>query len=406
MRLNRLLIITLISSLISGTALASGRWQQDPEFPIPQPVQRQLNFWIKIFSKYHGHQIVIHDIDAPEIIVDVVDFNLFSETYNQGQPYRYRQKQSITQKYMDRYQLAIERIQREGKAALRHGAMEKRVFDVYSRTPQDRQRLLREPIELRSQTGLADEFAIAAERADRYLPYIEQIFRKHGVPKDLTRIAFVESMFNENAVSKVGASGIWQFMPDTARRFMLVNKMFDERNSPLKASTAAAKLLAHNYRSLGHWPLAITAYNHGAGGMRRAVRRTGTKDIGHIIENYRGRAFGFASRNFYAEFLAARIVYRTYYDKQQQRAPQPLNITKINLNRPVSVHQLISYTPLDESTLKRYNGCLDPELFKRYRYIPLPTDYQLIVPKQLYNEVKQALSTIVTAKRTPRGYRS
>src|SRR5690606_12700006 len=61
----------------------------------------------------------------------------------------------------------------------------------------------------------------------------------------------------------------------------------------------------HNYEVTGSWPLAITAYNHGLAGMRRAVEQLGTKDIGEIAWNYRGRAFGFASRNFYAAFLAA-----------------------------------------------------------------------------------------------------
>ncbi len=408
MRLLRLLSLLFIAVPLANSIVYAKNWQSNeaPTFPVPNIVERQMNFWIKVFSKYHQHHIVIHDPKVPDIIIDVVDFQKFANTYNQGKPYRYRERQAITQKYIDRYSLAIERIQREGKSALRYGPMEERIYSVYNKNGKDRHRLLHERIELRSQTGLADEFAVAAARAERYLPYIEGIFRKNQVPTDLTRIAFVESMFNEKAVSKVGASGIWQFMPDTARRFMLVNKMFDERNSPLKASTAAAKLLAHNYRRLGSWPLAITAYNHGAGGMRRAVRRMGTHDIGEIIQGYRGPAFGFASRNFYAEFLAARAVYEAYHNKHRRHSDGLLNITKINLKRPISVHQLISYTPLDERTLKRYNGCLDQKLFSRYRYVPLPSDYELIVPRPIYQQVKQAIRNIVTAKQAQRGSRS
>ena len=83
---------------------------------------------------------------------------------------------------------------------------------------------------------------------------MEQIFEDHNIPKNLTRIAFVESMFNEKAISKVGASGVWQFMPSTAKDFIIVDKYIDERNSPIKATEAAAKLLKANFKLLGSWP--------------------------------------------------------------------------------------------------------------------------------------------------------
>ena len=80
---------------------------------------------------------------------------------------------------------------------------------------------------------------------------------------------------------------------------------YDERYDPIAASDAAARHLQDNYELLRTWPLAVTAYNHGANGMRRAVRLLGTRDLGTISERYRSRTFGFASRNFYSEFIAA-----------------------------------------------------------------------------------------------------
>jgi membrane-bound lytic murein transglycosylase D len=120
---------------------------------------------------------------------------------------------------------------------------------------------------------------------------------------ELARLAFIESSFNLQARSKVGASGVYQVMPETGRDYLIVTPEIDERNDPIKASRAAAKLLALNYKILGEWPLAITAYNHGVGGISRAMREKGTKDIVKLINEYRGRNFGFASKNFYSGFL-------------------------------------------------------------------------------------------------------
>jgi membrane-bound lytic murein transglycosylase D len=92
-------------------------------------------------------------------------------------------------------------------------------------------------------------------------------------------------------------------MPETGRDYLVVNGQIDERNDPIKASRAAAKLLSMNYKILREWPLAITAYNHGVGGISRAMREKGTSDIVTLINKYDGANFGFASKNFYAGFL-------------------------------------------------------------------------------------------------------
>jgi len=103
----------------------------------------------------------------------------------------------------------------------------------------------------------------------------------------------------------VGAAGLWQFMRSTGRRYMRIDAAIDDRLDPFRSTEAAAQLLAYNYRLLGTWPLALTAYNHGAAGMRRAKDSMGTDDIERIVRNYKSPSFGFASRNFYVSFLAA-----------------------------------------------------------------------------------------------------
>ena len=101
-------------------------------------------------------------------------------------------------------------------------------------------------------------------------------------------------------------------MPATGRRFLTVNGRVDERLDIQAATVAAAQIFQENYDQLGTWPLAITAYNHGLYGMKQAVETMGTKDFGVIFQHYRGPSFGFASQNFYAEFLAAMEVAQNY----------------------------------------------------------------------------------------------
>ena len=86
---------------------------------------------------------------------------------------------------------------------------------------------------------------------------------------------------------------------------MRVDGVVDQRLDPYSATEAAANLMLYNYRLLGSWPLAVTAYNHGPGGLKRAEEELGTSNIAVIVKHYQGATFGFASRNFYVAFLAA-----------------------------------------------------------------------------------------------------
>jgi membrane-bound lytic murein transglycosylase D len=217
---------------------------------------------------------------------------------------------------------------------------------------------------------------------------MERIFAEEGVPTELTRLAFVESMFNPKAISKVGASGIWQFMPDTARQFMTVSRYIDERNSPLKASRAAARLLALNYRILGSWPLAVTAYNHGAGSLQRAIRKLGSNDFERILRDYDDRNFGFASKNFYAEFLSAKAIYQQKFRPSEPHSPNPLAITSLKLRRPVSLRQLTAAISREE--LLSHNPCILPAGINAFQSRPLPIGYELFVPINLRQKIQTA----------------
>ncbi|MBC7658834.1 MAG: lytic transglycosylase domain-containing protein [Chitinophagaceae bacterium] len=384
------LILLLVGMFVSTLGLAQG--EADP-FPVSPIVRLQASFWEKIFRRYRSTSFVIHDPELVDIIIDVVDYDQFAKKYNKGRTYTRSEKKELLNRYTERYQLAINRLQKLGKKALEYGPMEQRVLQVYSRRKESLNRLFTEEIYLRTQQGLADEFIRAAQRADQYLPYMENIFRNRQLPPELTRIAFVESMFNKDAYSKVGASGVWQFMPGTARLYMTVNPFVDERLSPLKASYGAAMMLGENKSLLKEWPLAITAYNHGPGGMRKAVKTVGTTNMDVILRRYQNPTFGFASRNFYSEFIAARASYREI-SQGNKRNLNPLRIDHIRLDHPMTVDQIVSMTPIDEKTLREYNECLLPNAYSTHRHKPLPAGFEIIIPQSMSVKTKLALRSV------------
>jgi membrane-bound lytic murein transglycosylase D len=229
---------------------------------------------------------------------------------------------------------------------------------------------------VRFQLGQADRFRAGLARQARWDAFIRRTLGDHGVPPELGALPHVESSFDPAARSKAGASGLWQFMPATGRRFLRVDRAVDARNDPYQATRAAAQLLKKNHQELGTWPLAITAYNHGTGGMLRAVEQLATRDITRILETYESPSFGFASRNFYAEFLAAAEIDREperYFGPLERDAPEQLQF--VTLDRPLGAAELARGLGLPLGELQRTNPAVSSEVWTGRR--PLPKGYVL-----------------------------
>ena len=232
---------------------------------------------------------MVHDIKNIDIVYEVV--------YLGEKPLSRRARERKLEKTKKKYRNILRWIAKTSNKAKLKGE-DKRIYNLVGKN------FYRASRNIRAQLGQKERFREGIERSGLYNKEIKKIFEKFNLPEELSVLPHVESSFQINAYSSAGAAGIWQFTRGTGRLFMRVGYYVDERRDPILATYGAAKLLKKNFESVGSWPLAITAYNHGLQGMKRAKKRLGN-DIVKIIGKYKSRTFGFASQNFYAEFLAA-----------------------------------------------------------------------------------------------------
>ncbi len=287
-------------------------------FPLPDALRPNVTFWKRIFAVFDTNGGLLHDTE---------DVTLVYHVWYNDLPTDPPLRQGIIDEARSRYRAILETLA-DGKR-LYLTSDEERVWVLF-KGKQHALAFRAAANNMRFQGGMRSRFAQGLVRSWAYLPEIERIFADAGLPSELTLLPHIESSFENRAMSKVGAAGIWQIMPATGRRYLRVNEDVDERLNIRTSTMAAAQILRENYEMLGTWPLAITAYNHGANGMKQAVATVGTTDFGVIVQRYRGPLFGFASQNFYAEFLAAIDLvkhYKHYFgDILFEEPPRPVTI--------------------------------------------------------------------------------
>ncbi|MDG1851616.1 MAG: LysM peptidoglycan-binding domain-containing protein, partial [Gammaproteobacteria bacterium] len=244
------------------------------------------------------------------------------------------------------------------------------LLDLWGReTPNER--LARAAVNIRWQLGQSDRFIAGIKRSGAYRSHIEEVIRAKGLPVELAILPHVESSYHPGAYSSAAATGMWQFVRATAQRFMQVDYVLDQRLDPYAATYGAMELLEYNYNALGSWPLALTAYNHGANGIARAVRDVASMDIGKIISDYRGSRFGFASRNFYPQFLAALEV-----DSRSEEFFGPIfkdrepDYQRFEMDAFVDSRLLAETLGVSLKDLQRDNPALQPSVWSGTKRIP------------------------------------
>ena len=354
--------------LFAATAFAN----DDELFPMPAELKPDVDFWLSIFTEYDSTNGVLHDNRFLGVVYEAVPL---------PEKVSRRERQRIADRRRSYYKGILQTLASGKRDNL--SAEEYRVLELW---PNDvsNDELGAAAGRIRMQLGLSDRFRAGLERAGRYRDHVNAEFTRLGVPTALAALPHVESSYNTSARSHVGASGVWQFTRSTGRRFMQVDHVLDERNDPFLATTAAGKLLAYNHSIAGNWPMAITAYNHGLAGVRRAMRQFGDDAYADIMRKYRGRTFGFASRNFYVAFLAAKEV-----DQNQQKyfpglvPDAPVDYTLIELDDYVPVDALATALNVSEQELARHNLALQSTIWQGSKH--LPKGFQVRLPTASLN---------------------
>jgi membrane-bound lytic murein transglycosylase D len=325
----------------------------------PPGLDPDVTFWQKVFSEITTHQGYVHDDRHLDVIYETIELPAGHTVAE-----RRRLAGAAAQHYANLL-TGLATGKRTGLTA-----DERRILDAWG-ADVDNRTLAEAARRVRFQLGQADRFKEGLARSGLWAEYIELTLQSAGVPAEVIALPHVESAFNPMARSHAGAAGLWQFMPSTGRRFMRVDNLLDERLDPYRSTRAAALLLQHNYAVTGTWPTAITAYNHGAAGMQRAIRETGSTDIETIVRNYRGRAFGFASRNFYVSFLAAADVRAnadSLFGPIDRLPPDPSLVLTLPAYAPAA--SLAAEIGVDENVLARLNPSLRRPIWDGTKHIP------------------------------------
>jgi len=258
-------------------------------------LESRIDFWKQVFTKYGADDVIVHDRFHVNLIYAVATDATTDETI--------RAVKDALREIGD--ELSTPEALSESASTIRAA--------IVGAGLEPSEPLLEALFDnVHTQRGVTERFRGGIVRSGRYLESFKRIMDANGVPAEFALLPLVESSY-ENVRSVAAAVGVWQFTRPTSQGYLLVSRRADERLDPFKSALAAAKLVKTNYDALGSWPLAITAYNHGRGGMLRAKAEHGA-DLPTIIDAYRSPLFGYASMNFYTEFLAAVDVYEHRQD--------------------------------------------------------------------------------------------
>lgn len=349
--------ISLCLSFLVGlpaSVRAESNSSDSTPFPVPAGLESAVEFWKKVFTEFSRAQMIFFDpLDLSNIyeVMEVGEDNRSNDFIN-----------------AERARVAAEL-----------GVDIERV---------------------KTQRGIKERTAAGIKSSGRYLDQVKKIFTERGLPPEIVYLPIVESSYDINARSSVGALGIWQFMPRTGRQYLRIARGIDERRDPLEASRAAATYLKEAYDSLGSWPLAITSYNFGPAGMARAVAAVESEDLVELIQKYEHPYWGFAPKNFYAEFLAAVEIGSNvgrYFPGLELDAP--VEIKEVEVQRGTALATLVKSSGLKHEEFLGWN----PALSRGIRVVP--AGYRFKVPADKAAEPLVVVAVAVNQNPKPKAQR-
>ena len=367
------LVVAIISVcgwiMVSGSAqarsldvpVANYPIQCDETFSCPNSLLPRVAFWIEVFSRWDTNTAIFHDKENPQRVYSTINRKNGCRRSRKGDSID-RERKRI-KRSLNSLASAVEKNQ-----ALSSSQTKMRSLFVGESSSRIRSATNR----IRCQSGNKDRMREALSQFQRYRPAILEALEKQNLTPELQYLPFVESAFNPNAVSHVGAAGLWQIMPQTGRSLGLkVNNVVDERYDPLHATKAAALYFRNSVNDLSETafengypviaknlnPFVITSYNYGVRGMERAIKQVGL-DYERLLVEYKSPSFQTAVKNFYASFLAARYVAKnaSQFFGAIESVATPANASStIVLRRSTSAKRLSRSLGVDKKTLKAMN---------------------------------------------------
>lgn len=290
-------------------------------FPVDSYFYPNVLFWFLIYTQFESSSVVIHDKTNLSIIYKVLDFSsLHKKDLPRNTIYVLQDKISedkvdelkrdLEELSMNPYSLStssknILRALKQAGIGLPTSLSDRSIFFTELKK------------NLRTQTGQKNFIKSGIVESLPYQSFLFKLFEDKKLPKELLAIPFLESSFNPRAHSKVSAAGAWQFMPLISSYYLPKRaKNLDYRFNVGLSSVAAAKLISENYRILKTWDLAVTAYNSGTKHLLKTKRGLNRNDVSleDVIKHSDSKHFGFASKNFYSEFLA--LVHTLAYQEE------------------------------------------------------------------------------------------
>jgi len=297
-----------VAALLLSDPLAHAQETPHP-FETPASLLPAVGFWVRVYSEWDTSHVVIHDSAQVDVLYRVLDLTEFNP--DDGDSTLVRQAKlaaritAVAQARTD-LEVALEALdQKRPESAKGLTGAQREAFVAWQSHAEDPDRFGHAAQRVRSQRGISDKYSAGYRQSGRFLGAIQKALKEAGHPEGLVALAFTESLMNLHARSVSGALGPWQFLSGTGREYMAINTVVDERKDPLLATLSAARYLHNSKKRLGSWGAAITAYNYGTNGMSRAVEQLGTSNIETILAGYKTGRFGFAAKNYYAEFLAS-----------------------------------------------------------------------------------------------------
>lgn len=334
--------------------------EEEEGLPVPSQLRKRTQFWRELWGEVEDRVYLFVDKRRPWVVYERSDCR---PHFRPGLSAEQADRACDRQLYLVKKKL-LRDLRRDRRRPRRE------TLDLFDR---DRKLARTAHRNLLVIKGLKARLDLALERAQTFLGVAERVFSAAGLPSRLARVAIIESVCDSRVVSPAGAVGAYQFVADTARQYLTVEEMIDERLDPVRASWAAARYIESLHQSFDSWPLAMTAYNTGPTRLRRLLGSSGRRSFADLIDAPGKDGFGFDGQNYYAQLAA---VAQLVEGKLPHDLPPPERV--VRTSQPMTLKRLAQCLGTEAELLGKANPALSERIVAQG--VKVPEGYILAVP--------------------------